>query len=63
MSIPFTGTIMYLQHEKEIAKSEMNEYLQAYAKKNVVDIIVHKDQIHTILEWEHEREFELSGEM
>jgi hypothetical protein len=63
MSIPFTGTIMYLQHEKGIAKSEMSEYLQAYAKKDVVDIIVHKDQIHTILEWEHDREFELSGEM
>jgi len=54
---------MYLQHEKGIAKSEMSEYLQAYAKKDVVDIIVHKDQIHTILEWEHDREFELSGEM
>jgi hypothetical protein len=63
MSIPFTGTIMYLQHEKGIAKHEMSEYLQAYAKKDVVDIIIHKDQIHTILAWEHEREFEFAGEM
>ena len=54
---------MYLQHEKGIAKNEMSECLQAYAKKDVVDIIVHKDQIHTILAWEHEREFELSGIM
>jgi hypothetical protein len=39
MSIPFTGTMMYLQHEKGIAKHVMSEYLQAYAKKDVVDII------------------------
>jgi hypothetical protein len=63
MSIPFTGTMMYLQHEKGIAKHVMSEYLQAYAKKDVVDIIIHKDQIHTILAWEHEREFEFAGEM
>lgn len=63
MSIPFTGTILYLQYEKGIIKNEMSECLQEYAKKDVVDIIVHKDQIHTMLTWEHEREFEFSGEM
>ena len=63
MSIPFTGTIMYLQHEKGMAKHAMNEYMKKYSESDLKEIIIHKDEIDNKLSWEHEREFELGGEM
>ena len=54
---------MYLQHEKGMAKAAMSHYLKSYEKHDPVEIIIHKDEIDSKLVWEHEREFELGGEM
>ena len=54
---------MYLQHEKGMAKAAMSHYLKSYEEHELVEIIIHKDQIKSKLTWEHEREFELGGEM
>lgn len=54
---------MYLQHEKGMAKHAMNAYMKKYSESDLQEIIIHKDEIESKLAWEHEREFELGGEM
>ena len=54
---------MYLHHEKGMAKKAMHEYLRDNRAKDIVQITVHEKEIYTKLIWEHEREFELNGEM
>lgn len=41
----------------------MKAYMEKYSENDLQEIIIHKNEIESKLAWEHEREFELDGEM
>lgn len=62
--VPFYGTYLYLSLQQKVIQEDVQRKLEEGIPVNeLVKLTFSKKEIHGLLKWEHEKEFEFKGQM